>query len=101
MYQVGSEVNLIIQSLLVVVMIGVFYNIMVSSRVYGGIIGKAIRLFGVGILFLSLSAIEHALINFSILEPSLNTLIMQNGMTLISLVFLGLGFSKLVSATKK
>ena len=100
MYQFESSANLIIQGCIAAVLIGVFYNLMISTKAYGGIVGRAIRLLGIGIIFFSLSAIEHALVNFSIIQPTLQYAILQDVMSLIGLVFLGLGFSKLASGTK-
>lgn len=100
MYQFESSTNLIIQGCIAAVLIGVFYNLMISTKAYGGIVGKAIRLIGIGIIFFSLSAIEHALVSFSIVQPTLQSAILQDVMSLIGLVFLGLGFSKLASGTK-
>ncbi len=100
MYQFSSEANLIIQGLIAVIILGVFYNLWVSTKVYGGIIGRAIRLLGVGMIFVAIAVIERVLINFSILETSSNISIAQDIMNLIGLIFLGLGFSKLASGTK-
>ncbi|HEX9502743.1 MAG TPA: hypothetical protein VF974_00260 [Patescibacteria group bacterium] len=100
MFQFESTTNLFIQGCIAVVLIGVFYNFMITTKAYGGIVGKAIRLLGIGIIFFSLSAIEHALVNFSIIKPTLQSAILQDIMSLIGLVFLGLGFSKLASGTK-
>lgn len=96
----NSSANLIIQGCIAVVLIGVVYNLMVSTRAYGGIVGKATRLFGLGILFFSIAVIERALENFSIIEPSVRSAIFQDIMSLFGLVFLGFGFSKLASGTK-
>ncbi len=100
MYLFDSSANLIVQGCIVAVLIGVFYNLMISTKAYGGIIGKAIRLIGVGIIFFSLSAIEHSLVTFSVIKPSLQSATLQDVMSLVGLVFLGLGFSKLASGTK-
>lgn len=100
MYEVSSQAGFIIQGLMAVIIVGVFYNLWVSTRMYGGIIGQAIRLLGVGMLFVTISAIERVLVNFTVIQPSINLAIAQDIFNLIGLVFLGLGFSKLASATK-
>jgi hypothetical protein len=100
MYQFDSSANLIIQGCIAAVLIGVFYNLMISTKAYGGIVGRAIRLIGIGITFFSLAAIEHALVTFSIIQPTLQSAVLQDAMSLVGLVFLGLGFSKLASGTK-
>ena len=100
MYNFVSSANLIIQGCIAAILLGVLYNLMVSTKAYGGIVGKAIRLIGIGIIFFSLSAIEHALVTFAIIEPTIQSSILQDSMSLIGLIFLGLGFSKLASGTK-
>ena len=100
MYEFFSEANLIIQGLIAIIIIGVFYSLWVSTKIYGGIIGKAIRLLGIGMIFVAITVIERVLINFSILETSSNLSIAQDFMSLIGLIFLGLGFSKLASGSK-
>lgn len=100
MYEFASSANMIIQGCIVAVIIGVFYNLMISTQAYGGIVGKSIRLIGIGILFFSLSAIERALVNFSIIHSTFQTGLIQDILSLLGLVFLGLGFSKLASGTK-
>jgi len=100
MHDFYSQSNLIIQSLVLVVILGTFYNLKTSTEVYGGIIGKAVRQFGVGTLFITLSIIETLLVTFGIIDNSANLVIAQQIMNLIGLVCLGLGFSTLVSATK-
>ncbi|MBX4187073.1 MAG: hypothetical protein KW802_02320 [Candidatus Doudnabacteria bacterium] len=73
---------------------------MISTKAYGGIVGTAIRLIGIGIVFFAISAIEHALVSFAIIMPTLQSAMLQDIMSLVGLVFLGLGFSKLASGTK-
>jgi hypothetical protein len=100
MYQFNNIVDVLIQGFVVVIIIGVFYNLIVTTKAYGGIIGKAIRLLGVGILFIAMASIERALINFSIIQTSQNIMIVQDVLLLLGLIFAGLGFSKLASGTK-
>ncbi|MBX4191612.1 MAG: hypothetical protein KW804_02320 [Candidatus Doudnabacteria bacterium] len=100
MYEFASSANLVIQGCMLAVLIGVFYNLMISTKAYGGIVGKSIRLIGIGILFFSLSAIERALVNFSIIQATIQSGVIQDAMSLLGLVFLGLGFSKLATGTK-
>ena len=100
MYDYTSQAGLLIQGFLVAILIGVFYNLWVSTKVYGGIIGLAVRLFGIGMLFITLSLIERVLINFGIIQSTPDLAMVQDIMSLIGLVFLGLGFSKLASGAK-
>jgi hypothetical protein len=100
MYQFTSEANFIIQGLIFIVMIGVFYNLIVTTRAYGGIVGHAVRLVGIGIVFFSITTIERSLVNFSIIKPTLNASLAQDVLSILGLIFSGLGFSKLASSTK-
>ncbi|MEO8065792.1 MAG: hypothetical protein ABI643_02975 [Candidatus Doudnabacteria bacterium] len=100
MYDFNSQSGLIIQGFIAVIVIGVFYNLWVSTKVYGGIIGVAIRLLGFGVLFVTISVIERVLINFSIIQSTTNLALIQDIFNVIGLIFLGLGFSKLSSAAR-
>lgn len=100
MYEFSSQANLIIQFFIAIILIGAFYNLWISTRVYGGIIGAAVRLLGLGMLFITISVIEHVLINFKIIETSVNLSLAQDILTIIGLALLSFGFSKLASATK-
>jgi hypothetical protein len=95
-----SQTNLIIQGLVAVIILGTYYNLISSTKMYGGIIGKAVRQFGVGTLFVTLSIIETLLVTFGVIENSANLAIAQQIMNLIGLVALGLGFSTLVAGSK-
>lgn len=92
--------NLIIQGLIAVILIGMFYNVWISTKSYGGLIGAAIRLLGLGMLFITIAVIEKLLLNFGIITPSLELNFAQDILTLIGLFFLALGFSRLASAAK-
>ncbi len=98
MFEFISQPNLIIQGCLAAILLGVFYNIWSTTKVYGGIIGTAIRLLAIGMLFVTIALLERVLINFNIIAPSPFLAIAQDVMNLIALIFLGLGFSKLGSA---
>jgi hypothetical protein len=100
MFLFESSANLIIQGCMLVILIGVFHNLVVSTKTYGGIVGKSIRLLGIGIIFFALSAIERALVNFAIIEPTFYMGIVEDVMILLGLIFLGFGFSKLASGSK-
>jgi len=91
---------MVIQVLIAVIIIGMFLNLKHSTEIYGGLIGKAVRLFGLGTLFITLSIIEHLLVTFLVIENSQTIAIAQEIMNLLGLAFLGLGFSQLVAATK-
>lgn len=92
--------NLIIQGTIAAILIGMFYNVWVSTKVYGGLIGKAVRLLGLGLLFITIAVIEKILLNFDIITSSVELNLIQDVLTLIGLFFLSVGFSHLASAAK-
>lgn len=100
MFAISSEVNLIVQGLIAVIVIGVFYNLFITTRAFGGLIGYAIRLLGIGMLFVTVAVIEKVLLNLGVIQVTTNLSLLQDMLTLVGLFFLGLGFSKLASATK-
>lgn len=100
MYDFSANSGIVIQVLIAIIIIGMFVNLKNSTKLYGGLIGKAIRLFGLGTLFITLSIIEHLLITFLIIDNSPTIAIAQEIMNLLGLAFLGLGFSQLVTVTK-
>ena len=93
------QMNFVVQGLMVAIVIGMFYNLWASTRAYGGLIGKAIRLLGVGILFISIAVIERVIGNFNIVD-SLFLSVAQDVLNLLGLFFLAFGFSKLAAASK-
>lgn len=100
MYDFYSQTNFIIQCLVAVIIAGTFYNLWTSTKVYGGLIGKAVRLFGFGTLFVTLSIIETLLVTFMVIDNTPRLAIAQQIMNLLGIACLGMGFSTLVSATK-
>ena len=100
MYPFISQANLIIQGCIAAIIIGIFYNIWETTKVYGGLIGAAIRLLGIGMLFITVAVIERVLLNANIIFSSSNLALAQDAFNVIGLVFLGIGFSKLGKATK-
>jgi hypothetical protein len=100
MYNFFSNSNLIIQAFMAVIVVGMFYSLWNSTKLYGGIIGKAIRLFGLGMLFITLSILEHLLIVFMVIQNNPQLAIVQDIMSLVGLVFLAFGFSTLAAAVK-
>lgn len=92
--------GIITQGLIAVIIIGMFYNLWSGTRLYGGLIGRAIRLLGLGTVLITLAIIEHLLVTFLVIENTAVIALAQEIMNLFGLVFLGLGFAQLVSATK-
>ena len=100
MLNFANEINWVLQALVVVIIIGVFYNLYATTKVYGGLIGAAIRYLGIGMLLVTVAVIEKVLFNFGIVRATANLSLYQDLLVLIGLFFLGVGFSKLASAAK-
>ncbi len=100
MFFTGSEINNIVQGLLGAIIIGMFYTLWVTTRAYGGIIGKSLRLLGFGILFISIAVLEKMFLNFEIIPESTNISLIQDVLNLIGLALLSWGFSKLAAASR-
>jgi hypothetical protein len=94
------NLSLFIQGLIAAILIGLFYNVWASTKAYGGLIGKAIRFFGLGMLFITVAVLERILMNFDVIQTSANLSLVQDAFTLIGLLFLASGFSKLASIAK-
>lgn len=97
---VTNPISFLVQGLVVVIIIGGFYSLYASTRTYGGLIGQAIRLLGIGMLFVVVAVIEKLLLNFAILQPGTFLSLIQDGFNLFGIFFLGWGFSRLASAAK-
>jgi hypothetical protein len=97
---ITNPVEFFVQGLVLVIIIGGFYSLYASTKAYGGLIGKAIRLLGVGMLFIVIAILEKVLINFSVLNSSTTLSLLQDGFNLIGVFFLALGFSRLSAAAK-
>lgn len=100
MFELKWQLNLIVQGLILVIIIGVFYSLLMTTRAYGGLIGSAIRLLGVGIILISVSVIEKMLANFEVIENSVQLDLGQDILTLIGLMFLAYGFKRLANIAK-
>lgn len=100
MYDFNSQTNLIIQGCVAAIIIGMFYNLWISSRQFEGNLGKAFRLFGIGMLFVTIGIIERLLVTFSIINASTNIALWQDLLTVFGLVFFEIGFAKLASSRK-
>lgn len=100
MITLSTELNNIIHGLIGVILIGMFYSLWMTTKAYGGLIGRAIRLIGIGLILTSIVVIEKMLINFGVILNSANIQIIQDGITLLSLLFLSLGFKRLATIAK-
>jgi hypothetical protein len=94
------DINIIVQGLIAVIIIGMFYTLWTTTRAYGGMIGNSIRLLGFGILFITVAVIEKMLLNFNVIELSANLELAQDVLNLVGLSLLAWGFSKLASAAR-
>lgn len=94
------DVNLVVQGLLGAVIIGMVYSVWATTKAYGGLIGKAVRLLGFGIVFIIIEVIEKMLINFGVLKMNSYLALTQDILIIIALFFLTLGFSRLAIAAK-
>ena len=101
MYDFNSQANLIIQGCVAAIIIGMFYNLWISSRAYEGNLGIAFRLFGIGMLFVTLGIIEKLLVTFSVISATTNIALWQDFLTVLGLVFFEIGFAKLYSKPKR
>ena len=97
---VNNPIEFFVQGLVIVVVIGGFYSLHASTKSYGGLIGKSIRLLGTGMLFIVIGIIEKFLLNFGILQATTTLSLVQDGLNLLGILFLGLGFSRLADAAK-
>lgn len=92
--------------LLIIVVVGVLVNLWRTTRKYGGVIGKALRLIGTGIVFLSVEALDRAVQSLAgqgiiagiTSEPI--TQVTHDLILVLALFFVTLGFTKFYSATK-
>ncbi|MBI2607465.1 MAG: hypothetical protein HYW51_01430 [Candidatus Doudnabacteria bacterium] len=92
--------NLVVHGLIFAIMIGGLYNLWHTTKLYGGLIGKAIRLLGIGMLFIVVAVIQEFLLKFGVLNDTTLLALGQDLVTLIGLFFLAIGFSKLASVNK-
>jgi Na+-translocating ferredoxin:NAD+ oxidoreductase RnfD subunit len=100
MFTLTSEFTNIIQALIVVVLIGMTYSLWVTTHAYGGLIGNAIRYIGIGMILVAVVVLEKMLINFSVVTNSANLQLAQDALTLLSLLFLSMGFKRLANIAK-
>ena len=101
MIYAGNEINLLIQGFIAIIIIGMIYSLWVTTRAYGGLIGRALRFIGFGIMFISIAVLEKMLVNFGVIQSSSNLSLAQDSFTLIGLVLVSFGFSKLAAASRQ
>lgn len=94
------EPNILIHGLMVAILIGVFYNLWASTRLFGGAIGRSLRFLGIGLVFITVVVIEKALINFGTITFSANLSLVTDVLNLVGLFFLAFGFARLAKSAK-
>jgi hypothetical protein len=100
MLSFNSELNNILQGMILAILIGMFYTLWATTRAYGGVIGSAVRMLGFGTILVAIMALEKMLINFEVVENSANMGLIQDVLTTLALFFLFMGFRKLASVVK-
>lgn len=96
------SLGLLVQLFLIVIIIGIIYNLWRISRSFGGIIGTGLRWIGLGILFFSLEALDRVLGGVGIITANFgeNAEYAHNALLVLGLLFSGVGFSKLTKIGK-
>jgi hypothetical protein len=100
MFTLSSEFTNVIQALILVILIGMMYSLWMTTKAYGGLIGHAIRLIGIGMIVVAVVVLEKMLINFNVVTNSPNLQLAQDLLTLLSLIFLSMGFKRLANIAK-
>jgi hypothetical protein len=101
MFGINPQTDLyIIHGFVLIVALGVYYNLWTSTKLYGGLIGKAIRFIGIGMLFFTVAVIERILLNFQIVQDSVQVGMIQDIMNVVGLALLFYGYLKLAAATR-
>lgn len=92
--------------LLIAVVVGAGYNLIKTTRVYGGIIGKGLQRIGFGIVFFTIEALDRIAVNFgsSSIVGQLSGFLPESAihdlLLLLGLFFVTIGFIKMSQALK-
>ena len=94
--------NVWVQGLIGIIVIGVVYQLWRTNVQFGGQIGSGLRWIGLGLLFFCLEVIDRILGPYSFLGSfsSVSHEIMSYLVSLAGLIFAGIGFSKLKRISK-
>lgn len=94
--------TMLIQGLIAVIVIGEIYTLWRTSKSYGGLIGRALRWIGFGMIFFSLEAVDRGLGSLSFINPLShgNSDLFHNIVLLLGLLFSAFGFSQLTKIAK-
>lgn len=95
-----------VSMLLIVVVGGVLYNLWLTTKAYGGIVGQGLRRVGVGIVIFSIEALDRVAVNMgadgivgSLVSWRFQS-ITHDTLFLLGLFFIILGFKRLISVSK-
>lgn len=92
----------LVQAFVLIIIIGVAYSLWRTTKVYGGLIGTALKWMGLGMIFFSLEALDRVLgplgfvKSISVTDPEMA----HNIILLLGLLFSGIGLSKLRKIAK-
>lgn len=105
----GFALQVLIQLITLIVVGGILYNLLATVSGFGGLIGKALKFIGAGVLFLSLETLDQLsehIIGYgseNIFGEGIAHNIAHHSATLIGFFFLAWGlmnFAKIVKVTK-
>lgn len=94
--------QLIVQIFVVVIVIGIAHSLWRTTRVYGGLIGGALKWIGLGIVLFALEALDRVLGNLSFVASlaGQNAPLVHDAILLVGLTFSAIGFSRLTKIAK-
>ncbi len=96
------EIQVIVQGLVIIVIVGVVYSLWQITRAYGGLIGSGLRWIGLGMIFFSLEALDRVLQNLSFITSFArgNAEMIHNLVLLLGLISVVIGFQRLTKIAK-
>lgn len=96
------DLTKLIQIFVIVVILGIIYNLWQTTKAYGGLIGGALKWIGLGIIFFSLESLDRVLGGYSFVDTfsRANPILVHNAILLFGLLFSAIGFSKLTKIAK-
>lgn len=96
------DLNIFIQGFVVIIIIGVTYNLWQTTKAFGGLVGKGLKWIGFGMVFFALEALDRALGNLSFVSSYAgeSAALVHHTLLLFGLLLAGIGFSKLKQVAK-
>ena len=93
---------LLIQILFAVAILGIIYTLWSTTRVYGGLIGGALKWIGVGMMFFAVESLDRVLGSYGLVQSVtwLDEQTAHNILLLLGLAFSAVGFSKLTKIAR-